>query len=654
MNSLIIGIARTGTAYNYVLNTDTKYISMCGSKPEVSFSIDCGQDQFIKVINGLRYDDADPGSSAEAISFFQNLTTKLFSDLKYLQIDENDISPLHIRLVTTPFELAQIPFEFVLCDPFIADTPRTPLLAHPNREITLTREVRQESDARYIWPNKPRILFAWAQPVPGMTVPYKEHLAVLESIVIPLAKPDSKAAKLQPDIIGLLTELPDASVESIKKEIQAGINQKMPYTHIHILAHGGYKLIYGVMEFQLILCKDGMKDSSQKIDGKTLAEAIVPADHNHIPTVVSLSVCDSGYLGNTILPSGSLIYQLHNNGIPCVFASQFPLTQQGSVKLTERLYYELINACDPRIALYKTRIALKAEQGHDWASLVAYARFPEDINQQLQDAQLKMAFRLMKTTNLCVDHVLKHKEQMASNESEAAFNDLQLRLDKSINQLSDFLCESKTESTLLTRELRAEHLGLLGSACKRKAEYLFRRIEFEPGNKMALTLQSMDSLKSAMYFYKSGFDANADSHWNAMQYLSIKAALEGSLKNDTSIWTIIEFMADRDVKRINDKEEKSLDDTQKQLWAWGTLAELYLVKPFTVQDNLFDAELNSSREKAKGYMEKLRISGDEEIIDSTARQFDRYISWWPVLYPDTFRKELKEMAIELRNLLLKK
>ncbi len=84
MRSLIIGIARTGSSDSYLLNQDTKYISMCGSNPEVTFSINCVQYDFLKMINGLRYDDADPDSSTEAISFFQKLTTQLFEDLKYI------------------------------------------------------------------------------------------------------------------------------------------------------------------------------------------------------------------------------------------------------------------------------------------------------------------------------------------------------------------------------------------------------------------------------------------------------------------------------------------------------------------------------------------------------------------------------------------
>lgn len=645
MNSLIIGIARTGKPNNSVLNDETRYISTCGNKPEVTFSIDCGQDQFIRVINGLRYNDADPDSSSEAIAFFEDLATQLFKNLRYLEIDENDPAPLHIRLVTTPFELAQIPFEFALTPPNISGDQRIPLLANPQRKITLTREVRQESEAKYIWPSKPRILFAWAQQVPNLAVPHEEHLAILESIVFPLAKPDKSAAGLKPNIAELLTELPDATIESLRKKIKEGIDENRPYTHVHILAHGGEKDVFGVTEFCILLGVEGEENKIKKIGGKTLSEAIVPSNQPIVPTVVSLSVCDSGHVGNTILPSGSLVYQLHNNGIPCVFASQFPLTKTGSIKLTKTLYFELINACDPRIALYKTRIALKEDQHHDWASLVAYARFPDDINQQIQDAQLKMAFVLMQTTNSWVDRFLNIEDPAESEQADISFLDLKPRIDKSIEQLLVFLSEDKTKSTLLTEELRAEHLGLLGSAYKRKAEYLFRLVNFNAELKDELILQSREALKLAMDFYKFGFDANSESHWNAMQFLSLKAAITGSIKEEDDIWTIIKFMANRDMK--------SAKGTQNELWAWGTFAELYLVKPLMVQDVHFNTEMTEALKMAKECIDKIKVPGSKDVIDSTSKQIERYISWWPVMYPATFRKELKEMAIELKTYLLK-
>ena len=646
MKSLIIGIARTGKPHNYVLNEDTKYISMCGNKPEVSFSIGCEQDQFIKAVAGLRYDDADPDASAGPISFFQNLTTQIFQDLKYLKIEENDFSPLHIRLVTTPFELAQIPFEFTLTPPNIAGETQIPLLAHPERKITLTREIRQESEARYVWPYQPRILFAWAQPDPEMTVPYEDHLNVLKAIVSPLAKPQKDVPDPTPDIAGLITELPNASVDSIKMKIQEGVAKEKPYTHLHILAHGGQKLVYGVTEFRLVLCKDGNKDEAQKVSGESLANAIVPVDKKSIPTVVSLCVCDSGNVGNTIFPTGSLIYQLHNAGVPCVFASQFPLTQPGSVQLVKTLYHQLINACDPRMALYETRIELKKASNHDWASLVAYARFPEDINEQLQAANLKMLFNSMKITNAWVDHAFKFLEKIEPGNREPILLDLENRLTQSIEELSKFLNpENKRESNLANALLQAEHFGLLGSGYKRKAEYLFRLVEFNPARKTDLVNRSIEAVNKAKEFYNCGLEANPTSHWTAMQYLSLKAISEGILEDESEIWYVTKRMAERDEKKSSNEEDR--------IWAWGTLAELFLLKPLTIGGKSKAEEISSAIAISKNYIK--RMAGADKKYnsakESTIRQFERYINWWPKLFQDTYPKWMIESATEIRNLL---
>lgn len=646
MRSLIIGIARTGSPNDFVLNPDNKYISMCGNKPEVSFSINCGQHDFIKQINGLRYDDADPSSSAGAISFFQDLVTKLFEDIKYLQIEKNDITPLHIRLVTTPFELAQLPFEFVLAPKDVTEGEKIPLLAYPGRKITLTREVRQESEARYIWPSKPKILFAWAQPGgKEMSVPHDEHYAVLKEIVSPIAKPKKEVPNPEPFVEELLTELPNASLQSIKKKLDDAIAEKSPYTHLHILAHGGEKNVLGVTEFQLILCEDGTTDKPKKIDGKKLAEAFVPADAASVPTVISLSVCDSGNVGNTIMPAGSLVYQLHTGGVPCVFASQFPLTQKGSVTLIKTLYQNLIDACDPRMALYEARMNLKKESSHDWASLVAYARFPEDINEQLQDADLKNAFSTMKVTNAWVDHVFKFWGKIDDAKKEPALKELEQRLTRSIESLSAYLNpENNMESKLANASLRAEHLGILGSAYKRKAEYYFRLSDFFPARKEELLKQSREALNKAKDFYNYGFESNPASHWNSIQYLSLKAVTEGTLKDDQERWFITKLMAERD-----EKKPKTEDD---RIWAWGTLAELYLLQPLTGNDAV-TGEGSPPANEAKNYMGKLAAADKKynEAKISTARQFDRYNNWWPSVFPETYPAKLKEAALEIRNLL---
>jgi hypothetical protein len=615
---------------------------MCGSNPEVNFSINCEQHQFYEKVKKLRYDDADPSSSAKAISFFETLTTKLFTDLKYLTINEKDTGSLHIRLVASPIELAQIPFEFALAPANISNQGNEHLLTHPERLITLTREVRQETEARYSWPHTPRILFAWAEPT--QSVPHQEQRAALVEVLEPLAKPRKDIPSPEADIETFLTELPHASLQALGQEIAKAIAQGRPYTHVNILAHGEPKVGISGVEFRLILCKEGSIDQATKVNGEKLIKAIIPEKTSSTPIVVSLSACDSGNAGTPIIPSGSLVYQLHNAGIPCVFASQFPLTQAGSIVLVKTLYHQLINACDPRVALYETRMALKYNQTHDWASLLVYARFPEDINQQLQETRLKMLFGSMRTTNTWVDHVFRYKEKIPEEKREQALKGLENRLTNSISELSAYL-NNNEESNLETTALRSEHFGLLGSAYKRKAEYLYRLIEFEPQKKANLIDQSCKDLENAKLFYKKGFEANSASHWNGMQYLSLKGVKEGSLKADSDLWTVIKFMAQ--------VEEQNAQKESDRIWAWGTLAELYLLKPLTVPGNVFKEEITSALVIAKGFMTKIAnaSTAHNAAKESTARQFERYINWWPALYPGTYPTEIKDMAIVLRSIL---
>jgi hypothetical protein len=637
MNSLKIEISRPGSMNNMVLNEDTKYISLCGTSPQQSFSIDCGQDTFYSFVNELRYDDADPNASAEAITFFKKLTTNLFEDIKFFDLEKKYPGNLHIRLVTTPLELAQVPFEFVTTPVPVG----IPLLANPMRIVTLTREVRQELQSGYTWPHLPRVLFAWAMP--GDSVPHQEHYDVLAELLKALAKPKKNIPYPEADLSDLLTELPNVSCQSLNEEIVRAANNKneRPYTHIHILAHGGHLSTPGGFQFRLIFCKKGKADETEKVDGKNLSNALLKGNEENIPTVVSLSACDSGNTGNSIMSTGSLVYQLHNAGIPCVFASQFPLTQPGSLVLAKTLYHQLVNACDPRIALYKTRMELNENKTHDWASLIAYARFPENIDEQLEDAELKMLFAKMKISNAWVDHLFSNSKAIAEDKREDAFLEIETRINKSIDSLDDFLNGDKKGSTLSTALLRAEHLGLLGSAYKRKAEYVLRKIEFEDLKKDEFVTQSLEMLKTSRDFYYYGFDASAASHWNAMQYLSLKAVFEGSLEKEAGIWYVIKYMAEKD--SINAKAEKDRN------WAFGTLAELYMLKPLTVTANKFDEELKSAMPVAKEYLRNIAATNFTDVKESTAAQLQRYITWWPKVIKSVVMQQLKSMATSLHE-----
>jgi|GEM_PF-2460590 len=656
MKSITIGISRPGDADGLPLLPGTDYVSRCANFPEVTFSVKCKQVEFLDNVKNLRYTNVSPASANAAICFFTSLISDVFKDLKYLTVDTADTDPLHVRLITTPMELAQLPFEFAPFpwdltwkgQPSLPDPKDIPvLLADPVREITLTREVLQETQARYEWPKQPRILFAWAQPGAeedeDKKVPHEEHKKALIDSLAPLARPKKDKPLPEPDTDPFLTELPNASIKLIKQAITKGITENKPYSHIHLLAHGGQKSSSAGDIFLLVLCDDDPDlKIAARVDGKKLSEAIISGDKKFIPVVVTLSACDSANTGSVLVPTGSLVYQLHNAGIPCVFASQFPLTQEGSVEMVRSLYTDFTKGCDPRSALYHVRTILRKNGTHDWASLVAYARFPDDINVQAYAIWLKILFASMETTGKWVEHVVNFKD--AIGKDEGIFAQVTDRLDHSINELSGLLKPGTLESKLSTEALRSEHLGLLGSAYKRKAEFLYRLVGFYPEKEKDYINRSIGALRLAKDFYYASYDTDLNNHWTTMQYLSLKIVLGEFSEDDKGLWEHIFF-----VTKSKEKKEKDIPASQNKLWAWGTLAELYLIKPMTLAKDSWGAEMQLSLAEGKNYSKLIQDSGNSDVIESTKRQLDRYITWWPNMFKSESMSQLKAMATEIRK-----
>jgi hypothetical protein len=636
MKSLIIELTRTGKAHSKLLSRDNQYLALCGTNPEQTFSIDCEQDEFYDQVRNLRYNNANPAATQKAIAFCQKLVTDIFHQTKYLERSLTDTEPLHIRLVVNPLELAQLPFEFarVPLDTGVAATAT--FLAEESRTVSLTREVRQETDLHYEWPPVPRILFAWAQPVED--VPHEAQKAVFEELLAPLAKPSKDSIEPLPDISPFFSELPDASLYYITNKIKEGASQNSPYTHINILAHGSHNESMSGYDFDLVLCEKDAPKTEQKVSGTDLVKALTA--QKNLPVVVSLSACDSANVGNVIRPAGSLIYQLHNAGIPCVFASQFPLSQAGSVIMIKTLYSELVNACDPRLALYRTRLALKKENTHDWASIVAYARFPGDIDEQLVSARLKKVFRSMRTSNAWTDHAFRHWQDINEKNRPGILEQLLQRLNESIADLSNYVTDGK--SNLTTSDLQCEQMGLLASACKRKAEYLWRSSGLTPVDTGKRLAESTSELNKAKEYYSQGFEADFGSHWNGVQFLSLKAVLESSLSGQEQIWHVARYTAELDLKK----------DADKRCWAMGSLAELYLLQPLLKQAASTE-DLKNSGEQAKKYIAAIKEfdSSFKGHLESLARQLERYLVWWPKVYAETFPSSLNETAQEMKNML---
>jgi len=649
MHTVTIEILRTGESHNFELSKQRKYIALCGSYPHVDLSIDCEQATFSKYKKKLRYFDSDERQRQEGIRFFEQLLTKIFDDLEPLRIEGQTEDWLHLRLVISPRELAQLPFEIALTPKGFRGYPLKRFLLNPQRLTTLTREVRQVGPLRYNWPYKPRILFVWADPC--AEVPHREHSEALIEIVKHFAHPIKNNAEPIPDLTPWFTILRKASLKSLKNEVKSAIKEGNPFTHIHLLAHGNNPGADEDEAFKLILHDDENPSEVHYANGEELAISILATDsvQTFFPAIVTLIACDSSNEGSISLPAGSLAQQLHQSGVPCVLASQFPLSVEGSVKLVSTLYQKLlINCDDPRIALYQTRNDLFNSNIHDWASLVAYIRFPEDINEQLKDNHLKILLHALKTANAWSDHVLQYKDELAPERNAVWFKDVGERLDKAIKDL-EFLLKTDIHQK---KERFAEHYGLLGSAFKRKAEHLFRMADILPEKTNTFITESKKALAFSREWYFRGYDKQKN-HWTAVQFLSLSAIINGSLTNteERDIWTIAKIFAETDAREINDPITR--------IWAWGTLAELCFLSPLKYSPD--EKEINTqAKEEALNYLKKIfnaqftfideiqKIDGDIKFAqDSTLSQFKRYVDWWPKMIPSPSIYLLKEMAKEI-------
>lgn len=649
MHTVIIEILRAGESHSHELSEKTKYIALCGSHPHVELTIDCNQETFSNYKKMLRYFESDEQQRQKGIRFFEQLITKIFDDIVPLRIEGQTEDWLHLRLVITPRELAQLPFELALTPEGFMGHPLKRFLLNPQRLTTLTREVRQIGTLRYNWPYKPRILFAWAGPDAG--VPYREHSDALIKIVKHFARPIKNSAEPVPDIAPLITFLKEASLKSIKEKVRTSIEEGNPYTYIHLLAHGSSSENSETEEFKLVLHDNDNPSLAHETNGEELANALLAANGNQtfFPAVVSVMACDSSNEGSLFIPAGSIAHQLHRSGVPCVFASQFPLSVEGSVNLVSTLYKRLlITRDDPRIALYQTRNDLFNSTIHDWASLLAYVRFPEDIDEQLKENHLKILLQSLKTANAWSDHLLQYKDELAPGKKAVWFENVDKQLDEAIKDLENLL---KTDIHR-RKERYSEHYGLLGSAFKRKAEHLFRLAIFHPQNADSLLAESKKALMFSKVWYQRGFEKQLN-HWNAVQYLSLTAITEGNISGPSikDIWTITKLLAENDAKENN--------DTITRIWAWGSLAELYLLAPLKIQANEKEI-IEEETEIALFYLKKIaraefdfieelpKIGADIKFArESTFRQFERYINWWPEVYKSAGVDRLKETATEI-------
>ena len=100
------------------------------------------------------------------------------------------------------------------------------------------------------------------------------------------------------------------------------------------------------------------------------------------------------------------------------------------------------------------------------------------------------------------------------------------------------------------------------------------------------------------------------------------------------------------------KDEKNTADIHDKVWSWGTLTELFMLRPLLCLDSS-GKEAFPGLTDAKNYISMMANSGPEfnQQKESTARQLERYIYWFPQLITSDNITMLKEAAGTLRGFL---
>jgi hypothetical protein len=589
MRSLLLEYFRLGTQDTGLLREGDDYLMTAGGHQVRQLKMTINDKSFRCLMQALRY----KGSAAERLEALRKIGS-LVTDIlgiKHLPDLNTEEAAINLDLVTNAVELAALPFETA------TDESGIPIVVRDKGPVVLTRRVRQNSsEVRMDWPACPRILFAWAcPPYAGVDVPYEAHASALRAALepwIPAGGPSSAA-----EASSVLTIVKEASLDSIKKAIaECG-----PFSHVHLLAHGctidrGFDQRFGMALHEPTSGELRIATSEEIMD------ALAPLRGQ--PVILTLAACDAANDTNTIIPDRSIAHELHVSGIPVVVASQLPLTVPGSTLVVQHFYGRLLEGKDVREALYQSRAALyrnSESTHHDWASLVAYVRLPDTYSEHLCEVRLQSALASLKNLRNRADELLKSEEC-----DPAHFDQLASLLRGRIELLQQSLSDSEKANR---KGVLEENLGLLGSAEKRLAE-----LYFEGGRRggAADWQQSMRaSLERSRDWYRKGFEGNLSHHWDGVQFLSLEAVLSGKI-NDPNFWRVAFMAAEIEHKKAG------------EFWACGSLAELCLLAPLA---GMPDASAKAA-EFLKEMKNRVEVSNNPYALETTERQFRRYVSWW--------------------------
>jgi hypothetical protein len=678
VRTVTLEILRHGPAHNQLLSPLTQYMALCGNHSPETIHVPFEHQEFMARLRTLRYQDSDSTLAAELQTMARRITEmlsirSLIAELANSRRQGESLPLTDLRIVVSAAELAMLPFELAMAP---AGCPgEGQQLALQNRlPLTITRQIRRVSNATFRWPEQPRILFVAASPPEVGAVPLQAHLLCLRRLIEPWMRPWNDEPSRRQRLAEIITFLPDASIEAIEEACRA-----QSYSHVHVLAHGIAVRGQDDLGFGLALHHAHDPGRLEVIDGQRLAEALRTARGSDsalsCPAVVTVASCDSGSggsLGAVLGAGASIAHALHEAGIPLVVASQFPLSFEGSVIFTECLYEDLLWGDDPRVSLSRIRRRLHSRLSarHDWASLVFYAAWPQDIDEQLRRHRVRRANESVRWAMGWADNLLAPVEKHLSDLQHAAMGGAPAPDTSSGPQLIDADVENVLRACLeriqqgkgrlerLIVEDKVHHepeddfvLGLLASAEKREAQLLWTAYRFftrdatAPPNAQRQAYLGLvrERLERSLGYYRQTLEQDARASWAIVQYLSLVVVLDKAAPEYASFWQAARGLAEADEIR---------GGTRQVCWALSSLAELYLL---AFAEPVADLALSKPQIRKRAIDACRALKAREQIapmeIYSARRQLLRYWSWYSHLSPEIATPEFQELLDDMLDAL---
>jgi beta-lactamase superfamily II metal-dependent hydrolase len=620
IRTVTVELLRAGPRHNQLVSPLTQYLGVCGNAAAGRVSLPYEHGDLELRLQELRYRVANQDDLARRSKLLDRTGREVAQILSAIPgvsgllnpEDEQPRTLTHLRIVLSASELAMLPFEASKV-PTGEDSMSTWLALQARAPVCITRHIRSVSAEGIRWPSEPRILFVAGPDTDG---PLVLHRRALADAMAPWRNVDGR-------LEDRLVVLENATLAHISREVASAAAKGTPFTHVHILAHGApldetdRHSPVGVALYD-----------ENVISGRQLATALVAVTDRSVkrPVVVTLATCDSGKLSDVRTTDASVAHDLHDQGIPLVVASQFPLSVDGSVPFVERFYQGQLWGEHPLVSLYAVRLQLHSCMGpdtHDWASLVVYEAFPSNFADQLEELRYWQARRAQ-------EGALQRIEALVAQDDGGTLlrvmPDARDRYEAGLRDVEAMSARLPTEGPYAL-----ECAGLRAAGHKRTAQAAFQMAvaggapNGESDNLLTECLNRLESARAGYWSATKSFlgpssepvRRKANLHWLLGQVLSLDVVLGRPL--DAAFLTTARLAAEIDLESPRDEE---------RAWACVSLSEFALLR--LADPNMTTAERARHAEEsianASRFLEML--GRGSEHAATTSLQFERYAEWW--------------------------